>query len=273
MTAIGEFSLAIVSVGANNDAVGDYLYPVIAVATGLTSLLYPFTFRVGNPLADQLERRSPRFARQFLSVMTQWIKAARTMTQLKSKDALRVKRYLLLTVLNIGVVVLVLQIGSVVLRFNEDIANLLRIDQQYVGLIIGGAALVITLPATIGMWWSLRGLTDEVGNYIRSNRGNNILAESSSNGRNYARGVGTVVRDGILVILMAGLFIWSIPLVVELFALGNIATPITLGVLAVISVVALYFTRHIYKALARGLVRTFMPEIEGQEDPKQRHDP
>ena len=45
-----------------------------------------------------------------------------------------------------------------------------------------------------------------------------------------------IMRDGLLLMLMIVLFIWSIPLLSQLLFLGSIATPITLVVLGIISV-------------------------------------
>ena len=78
-----------------------------------------------------------------------------------------------------------------------------------------------------------------------------------------------IMRDGLLLILMIVLFIWSIPLLSQLLFLGDIATPVTLGVLGLVSIAALYVSRKIYLVLARGLIRTFLPDIEERESEEE----
>ena len=265
MTQIGEFSLAIVSAGAIHGAVGPFLYPVVAVATGITSLFYPFIFRRGDLLANLLQRWSPRVARQYVSYTTEWIRATRSLLRLRGEEAARVQYHTRLTLINVGVIILLLTVGSVVIRFNEDIAELMRISQETVGLIIGGSVLALALPASIAIWLSLRRLTNEVGNYINSSIARRVPGAGLPPSSVYRRGFAMIMRDALLLMLMLVLFIWSLPLLSQLLFLGSIATPITLAVLGIISVACLYVSSKVYRVIARGLIRTFAPDIEGGE--------
>ena len=269
MTQIGEFSLAMVSVGALHGAIGPFVYPVFAVATGITSLLYPFIFRSADPLTNLLGRWSPRVLRQYVGYSTEWIRTTRGLLRLRSEEAIRVQHYTRLIVLNVSVIILLLFVGNVALRFNEDIAGLVRLSPEWVGLIMGGAALVLALPASIGVWWSLRKLTGEVGNYINNSIAQRLPKAGVPPSSIYRRGFAMIMRDGLLLILMIVLFIWSIPLLSQLLFLGSIATPVTLGVLGLVSVAALYVSRKIYMVITRGLIRTFLPDLESQEEREQ----
>ncbi len=265
MTQIGEFSLAIVSAGAVHGVVGPFLYPVVAVATGITSLLYPFIFRSGDPLANLLQRFSPRVVRQYVSYTTDWIRATRSLLRLRSEEALRVQNLTRLLLVNVGVIILLLTIGSVVIRFSEDIAGLMKISQQYVGLIIVGVVFALALPAWIGTWWSLRRLTSEVGNYINNSVARRIPRAGVPPSSVYRRGFAMIMRDALLLLMLIVVFIWSIPLLSQLLFLGSIATPVTIAVVAVASIAGLYISSKIYRVIARGLIRTFLPDIEDQE--------
>ena len=272
MTQIGEFSLAIVSAGALHGAVGPFLYPVVAVATGITSLLYPFIFRSGDLMANLLQRWSPKVVRQYMSFITEWIRATRSLLQLKSEEALRVQYHTRLTLVNVGVIILLLTVGNVVIRFSEDFAELMHISQEIVGLIIGGGVLALALPALIGTWWSLRRLTNEVGNYINNSLARRVPGAGLPVSSVYRRGFAMIMRDGLLLMLMILLFIWSIPLLSQLLFLGSIVTPITLAVLGIISVAGLYVSSKIYRVIARGLIRTFLPDIDEQEKKDKESD-
>ena len=63
MPQSGEFSLAIVKVGADHGVIGPFLYPVVAVVTALTSILYPILYRSSEGVSGILKRWSPRVLR------------------------------------------------------------------------------------------------------------------------------------------------------------------------------------------------------------------
>lgn len=273
MTQIGEFSLAIVSTGALHGAVSPFLYPVVAVATGITSLFYPFIFRSADPLANVLEKLSPRVARQYLNHTTEWIRTTRRLLQLRSENAIRVQNYWRLTLMNASVIILLLIVGSVVMRFNKGIADAMNISEQTVGLVIGGGVIALGFPATIGIWWSLRKVADGVGTYINDSIAERIPVASLSPSSVYRRGFALIMRDGLLLLLMVVLFIWSIPLVSQLLFLGSITTPVTIAVVVLISIAGLYVSSKIYKVIARGLIRTFMPDIEDRESEDKEANP
>ncbi len=265
MTQIGEFSLAIVSTGALHGAVSPFLYPIVAVATGITSVFYPFIFRSADPLANVLEKFSPRVARQYLNYTTEWIRSTRNLLRLRSENAIRVQYHWRLTLLNAGVIILLLIVGSVVMRFNEGISEVINVSEQTVGLVIGGTVIALGFPASIGIWWSLRKVADGVGAYVNDSIAQRIPGGILPPSSTYRRGFALIMRDGLLLLLMLVVFIWSIPLVSQLLFLGSITTPVTIGVIVLISVAVLYVSRKIYRVIARGLIRTFLPEIEDEE--------
>lgn len=265
MTQIGEFSLAIISTGAVHGAVGPFLYPVFAVATGITAVFYPFIFRSGDLLANLLEKTSPKTVRRYVNHTTDWIRTTRNLLRLSSEEALRVQRYTRLTLLNVAFIILLLVMGSVAIRFNEDISELIRVSEQMVGVIIAGIVLALSLPGALGAWWSLRKVTDEVGNYINDTVGQRIPGVWVPTTSIYRRGFAMIMRDSMLMLVIAVLFIWSLPLLSQLLFLGSIATPVAIGVIALVSIVGLYISRKIYRVIAKGLIRTFLPEIEDEE--------
>ena len=261
MTQIGEFSLAIVKTGDVHGAVGTFLYPVVTVATGITSLLYPFIYRSADPVSNQLGKRAPRVMRQYLSNITEWIREIRNLLQLRSEGALKVKRYMRVTLLNVGVIILLLIGGSVILRFGSDVAELLHIKEEFVGLAVGGAVFALALPASIGTWWSLRKLTDSIAQYLAGDR---LPARSV-----YRRGVGMILRDSLLLLLMVVLFLWSLPFLSHLFFLGSIVAPIPITVLVIVSIGGFIVSFKVYRTISRGLSRTFLPETETPEPDKK----
>lgn len=269
MTQIGEFSLAIISTGAVHGAVGPFLYPVFAVATGITAILYPFIFRSGDLLANLLERISPKTVRQYVNQTSNWIRTTRDLLRLRSEEAIRVQHYTRLTLLNVAFIILLLVMGSVAIRFNEDISGAIRVSEQMVGVIIAGTVFALSVPGAIGACWSLRKLTDEVGNYINEAIGQRIPGVLVPTTSKYRRGFAIIMRDSMLLLVMIVLFIWSIPLLSQLLFLGSVATPVAIGAIGLASILGLYVSRKIYQVIASGLIRTFLPEIEDQENEDQ----
>lgn len=265
MTQIGEFSLAIVSTGAVHGAVSPFLYPVVAVATGITSVFYPFIFRSADPVANVMEKLSPKVARQYLNYTTEWIRSTRSLLRLRSENAMRVQYYWRLTLLNVGVIILLLIVGSVVMRFNEGISEAINVSEETVGLVIGGTVIVLGFPASIGIWWSLRKVADGVGAYINDSIAQRIPGRILPPSSIYRRGFALIMRDALLLLLMMMLFIWSVPLVSQLLFLGSITTPVTIGAIVLVSIAVLYVSSKIYRVIARGLIRTFLPEMERSE--------
>lgn len=265
MTQIGEFSLAIVSTGALYGAVSPFLYPVVAVATGITSIFYPFIFRSADPMANVIEKLSPKVVRQYLNYTTEWIRSTRSLLRLRSENAMRVQYYWRLTLLNVGVIILLLIVGSVVMRFNEGISEAINVSEETVGLVIGGTVIVLGFPASIGIWWSLRKVTDGVGAYINDSIAQGIPGRILSPSSTYRRGFALIMRDALLLLLMLLMFIWSVPLVSQLLFLGSITTPVTIGAIMLVSIALLYVSSKIYRVIARGLIRTFLPEMESRE--------
>ena len=91
-----------------------------------------------------------------------------------------------------------------------------------------------------------------MGNYINTSLARRVPGAGLPVSSVYRRGFAMIMRDGLLLLLMILLFIWSIPLLSQLLFLGSIATPITLAVLGIISVAGLYVSRKIYKVIAQG---------------------
>jgi Kef-type K+ transport system membrane component KefB len=58
MPQSGEFSLAMIKVGAEHGAIGPLLYPVIAVTTAITSVLFPIIYRSSEGVPGYLKKRS-----------------------------------------------------------------------------------------------------------------------------------------------------------------------------------------------------------------------
>ena len=84
MPQSGEFSLAMVKVGADHGAIGPFLYPVIAVVTAITSVLYPIFYRSSEGVSGFLKRWSPQVVKTYVDSIGEWLAALQKSFQLTS---------------------------------------------------------------------------------------------------------------------------------------------------------------------------------------------
>ena len=224
MPQSGEFSLAIVNVGSESGVVGPFLHPVMTVVTGLTALVYPSLFRLADPLADFLDRHSPRLLKQYGESLVLSLAALSSAFTFNSRRARRIQRSGKLIFLNLVIIIVLIGVGTGVLGFVDNVSNLIQLEESLVGLVIGGSVLALCVPSAVAIWRSLRVLSDEIAAYVFPGARSSGLG---SPGRN----VGVVLRDSILILLLAVPGIWSIPLISQLLSLGSLSTPLPILIL------------------------------------------
>jgi CPA2 family monovalent cation:H+ antiporter-2 len=248
---VGEFSLAMAKVGVENGAVGTFLYPVVTVATAITALIYPLVFRSADATAEFFERRSPRLLKQYGQQLVVGLATLRRVFRLRSPRARRIQRSGRLILLNLGIIIVLIAIGTGVLRFTSALSSLMRMEKSLLGLIIGGAVLALCVPSAVAIWRSLRTLTDGITEYVLPSLGS---SPDMWRGRN----LNVVLRDSILILLLAIPAIWSLPLVSQLLSLGSLSTP--LPILLLIGLIAglAWAAIRIHRVLETTFSRTFL---------------
>ena len=262
MPQTGEFSLAIVKVGADHGAVGAALYPVITVTTAITTVVYPFVFRSVDRVASLLDRRSPTWAKEFVAgigAATETLRSRVTQAPVaKREDVRRAFRSILI---NLGVMALIIAVGTFVLRSASDLAGPLPFGARAVGLIIAAGVIVLCVPPAVALWRALRALMNEV--YVLL--GAEPVGEEGGRERLLA-----AFRDGALIMLLLILGLWSLPLFSELFALGGLAVTIPIVAVAVGVALTTRTAFLVHDLLESTFGRTFLgEETSGStEDPQ-----
>lgn len=66
MPQIGEFSLAMIKVGVEQNAIGAFMYQVLAAVTALNSALYPYISKSAGRTGDMLARYSPDLLKRYV---------------------------------------------------------------------------------------------------------------------------------------------------------------------------------------------------------------
>ena len=239
MPQLGEFSLAMVRTGAAFGAVGAFLYPVVAGATVVTALLYPFLFRAADPIANLVERRSPTLLRRYVEGLLLMLAALRSALKFSSPRARQIQRSGRLILLELGIITVFLALGTGSLSFTTQLSDLLHISEGLLGLVIGSTVLALCLPPALAIRRSLRTLADTLAEFrhARFFGGADIWPRGS---------LGAVFRDTALmpILLVPGVF--SIPMISRLLALGSFSVPLSLLIVVgiVVPLVAAAFRIH-----------------------------
>ena len=227
---LGEFSLAMTKVGVDYAVVGAFLYPVVAAASALTALFYPLVARSSEGVGNALEERSPRRVRQYVGNLSYVLISMRTVFGMEGEVAGIVRRAGRVIIVNLGVIVVSIGLGTFALNYADDIARGFNIQQGMFGLILSCIVVLLCIPPSVFIWRALQRMTDGLSTFIfRRNLSDLRLLNRG--------GLHIILRNIILLVIVVMLVIWSLPLLSQLVVLGSFSTPI--AVFALFGVVAL----------------------------------
>lgn len=251
MPQMGEFSLAMAKVGADFGAVGAFMYPVITITTAVTALVYPMIFRAMDPVTDFLDRRSPRLMKQYGESLVLSLATLHSAFSFTTPRARRIQRSGRLIILNLAMIMVVIGSGTGSLRFAPELSKLTHLSESLVGLVVGGTVLALCVPPAWAIWRSLRRLSDEIAGYVFP--GTRGLANPMT-GSN----IRVVIRDSILILLLAVPGIWSIPFISQLLSLGNVSTPLPILLVLGLASGLAWAGFQIHGVLESAFSRTFL---------------
>jgi len=276
MPQIGEFSLAMVKVGVEHQAIGAFMYQVIAGVTAVTSLIYPYIARSPDRIADLFQHISPKFLQRSASsaslalqgfsggniyggetdqILLPQARRSEGLPNSRSFDrekALQIRRLTIPIGINLAIIVVLLASGAFAARFGNELSLVLGISTGILGNIIGIATLLLCVPSVVALWRGLRHLSDAATSRLLLRRGG-IQGIGHERLRNVARDVASAA-----VILLIG--IWSLPLVLELLSLNSLAAPLPLVVIAALIFIAIRSLTHMHGQLVSAVSRTFLGE-------------
>ena len=255
MTQSGEFSLAMVKVGVDHAAVGPFLYPVVAVTTALTALAYPVVSASSDALASLLEKRSPRLLAQYVGTLSGWLVSMRTVFNLSGEVAQHVRHSGRVIVVNFGVVVVLLALGTFALAYTPELAAFVRLREGVIGLVISGVVIALCVPPAVFIWRAVQTMTDDLSGAILGRGLTTFRVWGKAN-------LHSVLRDSILIVMVVLLLIWSLPFVSGLIQLGAFTAPIPVLLLAGAMALTWRTVFKIHSTLEATFRRTFLGEAE-----------
>ena len=248
---LGEFSLAMAKVGVDYAVVGAFLYPVVAAVSALTSLFYPFISRSSTGIGEALELRSPRLLRDYVGNLSYLLISMRTVFGLEGELADHVRRASRVVIVNFGVIVITIGLGTFALNFAGDFAQGVNIRQGMLGLVVSCVVVLLCIPPAVFIWRALQRMTDDLSVFIlRFNVHNFSLLNRA--------GVRVILRNSILIPMVVALVIWSLPFISRLVVLGSFSTPI--AILFLLGIIALLWrvSFRIHRIMETTFRRTFL---------------
>ena len=156
---MGEFSLAMTKVGVDHAVVGAFLYPVVAAASALTSLFYPLIVRSSGGVSAVLEERSPRMLRQYIGTLSYILISTRTVFGMEGEIANVVRRSGRVIIVNLGVIVVSIGLGTFALSYAGELSRGLNTQQGMLGLIVSCLVVLLCIPPSIFIWRALQRMT------------------------------------------------------------------------------------------------------------------
>jgi CPA2 family monovalent cation:H+ antiporter-2 len=250
MPVMGEFSLAIAKLGIDRGVVLAPLYSVIALVTALTSLTGPYIMRSAGSVATFLNRRSPALLKAYVSRLADWIQALRAVFARDTKAAQKVRHSGRIILINLLIVMVIIGIGTFALHFVEEMALLIQIRADIMGLAFGFLFLMGCVPSFVAIWRSVRALGDEAATHVLSRR------PSAKQWRRKALRI--VLRDSLVILLSILVGIWFIPFISGLLLIGSLALAVPLLLLGIIIYLVSRSVIDIHTQLERTFERTLL---------------
>ena len=258
-TQTGEFSLAMAKVGAEHGVVGPILYPVVTLTTVATSFLYPFLYRSAPAITRFLERISPAWLLQYETALSGALVALRQTTAVRSDGAIAVQRMLRRVLVNLGVIAILLAVGTGAVHLTSSIANPLELSESVIGLIIGGVVVTLSIPPGIMVWRALTQLAEDLTNQMAIWR--SVLPDRSRR-LAFAR----LIQHSLLAAAIIVLAVWTMPLVFELMSIGSLAPPVSIAIVAVPILLTALAAIRVHRELSRTVMRTFLGDSTRDRD-------
>jgi len=162
MPQMGEFSLAIAKIGVDNRITVAPLYPVIAIATTLTTIIAPYLTRSTEKSADFLGRRSPRLLREYVTHLNDWSQTIRSLFSRHTEESRKIRRRIRTIMINLLILLVIIGIGTFALHYVESLSENYPLRRDIIALLLGSSVLLLCLPSIIIIWRHLRVFVYEV---------------------------------------------------------------------------------------------------------------
>lgn len=256
---MGEFSLAMTKVGADHAVVGAFLYPVVAAASAITSLFYPWMARSSTNAGAFIERRSPRLAQRFVGNLSRALISMRAVFGLeKSEFGRQVRRHGRVIIANCGVMVVTISVGTFALNSAPDMARAVGLSQSVLGIAISCVVIVFCIPPSVFIWRALHRMTDEFSTSILRFEASHFNLLGHTDLHLGKADLHDILQYGILILLMGVLAVCSLPFISRLVIIGSFSTPIAIVILLGLAALMWRVAFKMHRAMEMVFSRTFL---------------
>ena len=218
MPQLGEFSLAMVKEGSDHGAIGTFMYPVMAISTMLTALVYPVIFRSADGFTRLLSSVSPLFVKRYLFLASNWMESVRLAFNLTNSVGDEIRDSAKVLAANAGVVVVLIAVGTFALSYAEPLSGVLGFNERFMGLSVTILVVAFSVPPGVFIWRALRRMIDAVADVL--------LGGGSFFGVAWDLTIRAILRDALLFAMIALLAIFSLPFLSGLLSLGSFVAPV-----------------------------------------------
>jgi monovalent cation:H+ antiporter-2, CPA2 family len=253
MPQMGEFSLAIAKVGVDQGSVAAPLYPVITVATTLTTIISPFLTRSADSVGDFLGKKSPRLLREYIIHLNDWGQTIHKSFPRRSQEGQRIQKKARAIFINFLILMVIISVGTFALQNIEVLVQHFPLRRDIIALIMGSFILALCLPSVLLIWRNLRTIIDETTRPAPVNS----AALRSWQGERFRR----LLRYSTTIVLAVLIFLWLIPFISQLLFIGSSALVLP----AIILAFALYLVIRSIRGVHQQLERTFSQVFLGEE--------
>jgi monovalent cation:H+ antiporter-2, CPA2 family len=260
MPQMGEFSLAIARVGTASGITLAPLYPVIAVATALTTLISPYLIRSGDKLADLLEMWSPHLIRVYVTHLNEWGHTIRRVFSRQTEETQKIRRHIKTASIHLLIVLVMIGTGTFALQFVEQLSHFIPVRQDIVALLLGSLILVLCLPSIILIWRNLMATIDEITGQV---------LEHSATARGWKdERFKVVLRHSITFLMAILILLWLIPLITQFLNIGSLALALPAFLLALVLYLVVRSIRGVHHQMERTFRQVFLGEtpLAGAEE-------
>lgn len=254
MPQMGEFSLAIGRISPSGSVTATALEPVLAICTAITSVLAPLTSRASLPLSRWTGRRSPLPLRKIMLSISLGVSIFWSALALKGETGEQLRDVGRGILINVSIIGVLCAAGTGVVYITpEALASLLPWSAGITGLLIAGVVVGLSAPSAIRVWHSLGDLARLATNIPQIQPFGTGRAERW-------RTWQTMVEYGLATVLLGLLFLFTLPFVVRLFALGSLSVPLSLILLVAPALAVGVFSFRLHLILEPAFRDTFIAE-------------
>jgi monovalent cation:H+ antiporter-2, CPA2 family len=254
MPQMGEFSLAIAKAGVDSKVTVAPLYPVITLATSLTTVVAPYFVRSADKVSDFFARRSPHLMREYVTHMNDWGQTIRQLFSRQNEESHKFKRQVRSLMINFLILVVIIGLGTLAIQYVESLARVLTIRLDILALLLGSFVLVLCLPSIILIWRNLTTLIDEITRQLLAHSARARIWKSERLNR--------VLRYSIVFVLAIIILLWMIPIILQLLFIGSLALAMPAFILAVLIFLVTRSIRGVHQQLERTFSKVFLGDSQ-----------